>query len=112
MHRCRKICNFEVFKKQSATYVLMCKGTTNNRNEQVQTDFFDLFDVKKKVEVSFTVHSGHSNVTLCCFEAPSGAVRGAFILVNVDIFSEGFDCPEVEFIQLLFFIWLTRSKTV
>lgn len=32
----------------------MCKGTTNNRNEQVQTDFFDLFDVKKKVEVSFT----------------------------------------------------------
>ena len=54
MHRCRKICNFEVFKKQSVTYVLMCKGTTNNRNEQVQTDFFDLFDVKKKVEVSFT----------------------------------------------------------
>jgi hypothetical protein len=51
-------------------------------------------------------------VTLCCFEAPSGAVRGASILVNVDIFSEGFDCPEVEFIQLLFFIWLTRSKTV
>ena len=54
MHRCRKICNFEVPKKQSVTYVLMCKGTTNNRNEQVQTDFFDLFDVKKKVEVSFT----------------------------------------------------------
>lgn len=22
------------------------------------------------------------------------------VLVNVDIFSEGFDCPEVEFIQL------------
>ena len=38
----------------TVTYVLMCKGTTNNRNEQVQTDFFDLFDVKKKVEVSFT----------------------------------------------------------
>ncbi len=40
-------------------------------------------------------------------EAPSGAVGGAFgasaggsVLINVDIFSEGFDCPEVEFIQL------------
>lgn len=32
----------------------MCKGTTNNRNEQVQTDFFDLFDVNKRVEVGFT----------------------------------------------------------
>ena len=32
----------------------MCKGNTNIRNEQVQTDFFDLFEVKKKVEVSFT----------------------------------------------------------
>lgn len=32
----------------------MCKDTTNSRNEQVQTDFFDLFDVKKKAEVSFT----------------------------------------------------------
>ena len=38
-------------------------------------------------------------------EAPSGAVGGASVssldvLINVDIFSEGFDCPEVEFIQL------------
>ena len=36
-------------------------------------------------------------------EAPSGAVGGTrslSVLVNVDIFSEGFDCPEVEFIQL------------
>ena len=30
----------------------MCKGTTNNRNEQVQTDFFDLFDVKKNLLAS------------------------------------------------------------
>jgi hypothetical protein len=36
---------------------------------------------------------GKSNV------APSGAERGA-VLVNVDIFGEGFDVPEVEFIQL------------
>ena len=32
----------------------MCKDTTNSRNGQAQTDFFDLFDVKKKAEVSFT----------------------------------------------------------
>lgn len=32
----------------------MCKVNTNSREEQVQTDFFGLFDVKKKVEVSFT----------------------------------------------------------
>lgn len=32
----------------------MCKGNTISRNEQAQTDFFDLFDVKKKVKVSFT----------------------------------------------------------
>ena len=30
----------------------MCKGTKNNRNEQVQTDFFDLFDVKKNLLAS------------------------------------------------------------
>ena len=44
-----------------------------------------------------TSDPAHKDKTI---EAPSGAVRGAFILVNVDIFSEGFDCPEVEFIQL------------
>ena len=34
-------------------------------------------------------------------EAPSETVGGALsVLMNVDIFSEGFDCPEVEFIQL------------
>ena len=32
---------------------------------------------------------------------PSGGEGGALsVLINVDIFSEGFDCPEVEFIQL------------
>lgn len=51
---CKKISNFEVAKYQIVTYVLMCKDNTNIRNEQVQTDFFDLFEVKKKVEVSFT----------------------------------------------------------
>ena len=44
-----------------------------------------------------TADPAHKDKTI---EAPSGAVRGASILVNVDIFSEGFDCPEVEFIQL------------
>ena len=44
-----------------------------------------------------TSDPAHKDKTI---EAPSGAVRGASILVNVDIFSEGFDCPEVEFIQL------------
>ena len=34
-------------------------------------------------------------------EAPSGASPSPIdVLINVDIFSEGFDCPEVEFIQL------------
>ena len=36
-------------------------------------------------------------------ETPSDiaeSLRGIDVLVNVDIFSEGFDCPEVEFIQL------------
>ena len=28
------------------------------------------------------------------------ASSGIDVIVNVDIFSEGFDCPEVEFIQL------------
>ena len=32
----------------------MCKDTTNIRNEQVQTDFFDLFEAKKSVVVGFT----------------------------------------------------------
>ena len=37
------------------------------------------------------------------YKAPSGAVGGTVtlsVLINVNIFSEGFDCPEVEFIQL------------
>lgn len=54
MQDCRKFCNFEATKNQTVTYVLMCKDTTNSRNEQIQTDFFDLFEVKKKVEVSFS----------------------------------------------------------
>ena len=32
----------------------MCKDTTNIRNEQVQTNFFDLFEAQKSVEVSFS----------------------------------------------------------
>ena len=32
----------------------MCKDTTNIRNEQVQTNFFDLFEAKKSVEVGFS----------------------------------------------------------
>lgn len=32
----------------------MCKGKTNHSNEQAQTDFLGLFDVKKKVEMSFS----------------------------------------------------------
>ena len=34
-----------------------------------------------------------------CLNPPPGG-RGLQVLVNVDIFSEGFDCPDVEFIQL------------
>lgn len=49
-------CNFEVFKNQTATYVLMCKVNSIFRYEQVQTYFLGLFDIKKKVEVSFTDH--------------------------------------------------------
>ena len=32
----------------------MCKGNTKISNEQVQTDFLELFEVKKKVEMSFS----------------------------------------------------------
>lgn len=32
----------------------MCKGNINKSNEQVQTGFLDLFDVEKKVEMSFS----------------------------------------------------------
>ena len=50
---CKK-CNFEVLKNQIATYVLMCKVNIISRDEQGHTNFFWLFDVKKRVEVSFT----------------------------------------------------------
>ena len=54
MHVCRKIRNFEASNNQTVTHVLMCKDTTISRNEQGQTDFFDLFEANKKVEVGFS----------------------------------------------------------
>ena len=54
MQDCKKFSNFEASNNQTVTYVLMCKDTTNIRNEQVQTDFFDLFEAKKSVVVGFT----------------------------------------------------------
>ena len=54
MQDCRKICNFESPKNQIVTYVLMCKGNTNSSIVQAQTDFLELFEVKKKVEMSFS----------------------------------------------------------
>ena len=32
----------------------MCKGNTNSSIVQAQTDFLELFEVKKKVEMSFS----------------------------------------------------------
>ena len=54
MQDCKKFSNFEASNNQTVTYVLMCKDKTNIRNEQVQTNFFDLFEAKKSVEVGFS----------------------------------------------------------
>ena len=41
-------------KNQRNRYVPMCKGNTNFSNTQAQTDFLGLFEVEKKVEMSFS----------------------------------------------------------
>lgn len=54
MHACKIFITFEVSDNQRNRYVPMCKGNINKSNEQVQTVFLDLFDVEKKVEMSFS----------------------------------------------------------
>ena len=54
MHACKIFITFEVSDNQRNRYVPMCKGNINKSNEQVQTGFLDLFDVEKKVEMSFS----------------------------------------------------------
>jgi len=47
--------------------------------------------------------AGWDRLGATCLRAADGAADGAApiqVLVNVDIFSEGFDCPDVEFVQL------------
>ena len=48
-------------------------------------------------------YAGWDRLTDTCLRAADGLADGAApiqVLVNVDIFSEGFDCPDVEFVQL------------
>lgn len=54
MHTCKIFITFEVVDNQSNIYVPMCKGNTNFPNTQAQTDFLNLFEVEKKVEMSFS----------------------------------------------------------
>ena len=44
--------------------------------------------------------SGYSPDCLCGVNRLGDGLAPIQVLVNVDIFSEGFDCPDVEFVQL------------
>ena len=54
LHTCKIFITFEVVDNQSNIYVPMCKGKTIFSNTQAQIDFLDLFEVEKKVEMSFS----------------------------------------------------------
>ena len=57
---------------------------------------------KRLYEPSATLNTQHSTLnTQHCLRQPLNIQHSTFnILINVDLFGEGFDCPDVEFIQL------------
>ena len=57
---------------------------------------------KRLYEPSATLSTQHSTLnTQHCLRQPLNIQHSTFnILINVDLFGEGFDCPDVEFIQL------------
>ena len=57
---------------------------------------------KRLYEPSATLNTQHSTLnTQHCLRQPLNTQHSTFnILINVDLFGEGFDCPDVEFIQL------------
>ena len=57
---------------------------------------------KRFYEPSATLNTQNSTLnTQHCFRQPLNIQHSTFnILINVDLFGEGFDCPDVEFIQL------------
>ena len=57
---------------------------------------------KRFYEPSATLNTQHSTLnTQHCLRQPLNIQHSTFnILINVDLFGEGFDCPDVEFIQL------------
>ena len=57
---------------------------------------------KRLYESSATLNTQHSTLnTQHCLRQPLNIQHSTFnILINVDLFGEGFDCPDVEFIQL------------
>ena len=57
---------------------------------------------KRLYEPSATFNTQHSTLnTQHCLRQPLNIQHSTFnILINVDLFGEGFDCPDVEFIQL------------
>ena len=57
---------------------------------------------KRFYEPSATLNTQHSTLnTQHCLQQPLNIQHSTFnILINVDLFGEGFDCPDVEFIQL------------
>ena len=57
---------------------------------------------KRLYEPSATLNTQHSTLNIQhCLRQPLNIQHSTFnILINVDLFGEGFDCPDVEFIQL------------
>ena len=98
---CQEMDMKDSFKNTNCQELSMNYSTNYSTNCQ-ELGTRNSYSGKRLYEPSATLNTQHSTLnTQHCLRQPLNTQNSTFnILINVDLFGEGFDCPDVEFIQL------------